>query len=254
MWTGDWPKRNEAAATGFSQDHWFEILYQANRLEEVLAAHEKVMDKIDPEKRIGLYVDEWGTWYNTEPDTNPGHLYQQNTLRDALVAAISLNIFHQHADRVRMANIAQTVNVLQAMLLTDGAAMAKTPSYYVFKMHLPFHDAKLVGLKYKSPQLRAPSGKFNAVSVSAAVAKDGSLMISLANSDSVANHKLQLDLSGFEVSNVVGEILTAKALDAHNVPGQPESVTPVAFNAADIKDGKLVADLPAKSVVVLKLN
>ncbi|BFM09759.1 alpha-N-arabinofuranosidase [Halioxenophilus aromaticivorans] len=254
LWTGDWPKRNEAAATEFNQDHWFEILYQASRMEEVLQAHEKVMDKIDPDKRIGLYVDEWGTWYNTEPGTNPGHLYQQNTLRDALVAAISLNIFHQHADRVRMANIAQTVNVLQAMLLTEGAAMAKTPSYYVFKMHLPFHDAKLLPLRYTSPQLTAPSGKFAAISLSAALPKEGGVVISLANSELTQQHELSVNLGDLQLTNVSGEILTADSLDAHNLPGKPETVSPSHFTGATLDNGNLTVNLPAKSVVVLRVR
>jgi alpha-N-arabinofuranosidase len=119
----------KGSATDFEEDEWFITLKKALKMDELINKHGTIMDQYDPKKRIAMIVDEWGAWYDVEPGTNPGFLYQQNTLRDALIAGITLNIFNQHADRVKMANIAQTANVLQAMVLTDGADMILTPSY-----------------------------------------------------------------------------------------------------------------------------
>jgi len=254
VWHGDWAQRDSAMATGFPASHWNEILYQASRMEEILRGHEAVMDKVDPKKRIGLFVDEWGTWYRTEPGTEPGHLYQQNTLRDALVAGITLNIFHAHADRVRMANIAQAVNVLQAMLLTDGDKLAKTPTYYTFAMYTPFQDATFIPVNAPAPMLKAESGSFPAFTVSAAKAKDGKTYVAVANADKDKGYKLSLDLGGLKGTKVSGQVLTAAKLDAHNTPGQKEEIAPAPFNGGRIAGGKLLLDIPAKSVVVVKIE
>lgn len=254
VWHGDWAQRDSAMATGFPASHWNEILYQASRMDEVLRGHEAVMDKVDPKKRIGLFVDEWGTWYRSEPGTEPGHLYQQNTLRDALVAGITLNIFHAHADRVRMANIAQAVNVLQAMLLTDGDKLAKTPTYYTFAMYTPFQDATFLPVNAPAPMLKAESGSFPAFTVSAAKAKDGKTYVAVANADKDKGYKLSLDLGGLKGTKVSGQVLTAAKLDAHNTPGQKEEIAPAPFHGGRIGGGKLLLDIPAKSVVVAKIE
>ncbi|WCT77773.1 alpha-N-arabinofuranosidase [Novosphingobium humi] len=254
VWHGDWAQRDTAMATGFPASHWNEILYQASRMDAILRGHEAVMDKVDPKKRIGLFVDEWGTWYRTEPGTEPGHLYQQNTLRDALVAAITFNIFHAHADRVRMANIAQAVNVLQAMLLTDGNKLAKTPTYYTFAMYTPFQDATFIPVNAPAPMLKAESGSFPAFTVSAAKARDGKTYVAIANADKDKGYRLALDLGGRKGTRVSGQVLTAAKLDAHNTPGQKEEIAPAPFNSGRISGGKLLLDIPAKSVVVAKIE
>ena len=254
VWHGDWAQRDTATALNFPASHWNEILYQAWRMDGVLRAHEAVMDKVDPAKRIGLFVDEWGTWYRAEPGTEPGHLYQQNTLRDALVAAGTLNIFHAHADRVKMANIAQAVNVLQAMLLTDGAKLAKTPTYYAFAMYLPFQDATFIPISAPAPLLKAESGSFPAFTLSAAKAKDGKTYVAVANADKDKGYKLALDLGTLKASKVSGQILTATKLDAHNTPGQSEEIAPASYRGGRISGGKLLLDVPAKAVVVVGLD
>jgi alpha-N-arabinofuranosidase len=253
LFEGDWPQRNEAKATNFSIDHWHEILFQASRMEEVLQAHIKIMDKQDPEQRVGLYVDEWGTWYDVEEGTEPGFLYQQNTLRDALVAATTLNIFHRHSDRVRMANIAQTVNVLQAMLLTDGANMAKTPTYYIFKMYLPFQDAMHIPVDIKVPLIKHKGKGYPSVSVTAAQGKDGKIHVGIANMSLQEDYALDLDL-GKALTVKEGTILTHAVLDAHNVPGEAEQITPQVFEEAAVAGQQLKVSVPSKSVVVLTLQ
>lgn len=254
VFDGKWDRRNEASATGFPAAQWNHILYQASRMDGVLRAHEEVMDRHDPEKRIGLYVDEWGTWYAPEPGTEPGFLYQQNTLRDALVAAMTLNIFHAHADRVRMANIAQAVNVLQAMILTDGGKMALTPTYHVFRLYTPFQDAQALPLEVEAPMLRSDENSFPAFTVSAAKGKDGRIHVAVANADADKGYRLSVRLDGVRARKVSGEVLTAAKRDAHNVPGQPEQVHPVRFDGARIVGDTLAINVPAKAVVVLTLD
>jgi alpha-L-arabinofuranosidase len=251
---GDWPKRNESKATGFPASEWNDILFQATRMDDVLKAHEAVLDKNDPAKRIGLFVDEWGSWYAPTPGTNGAHLEQQNTLRDAVLAAATLNIFHAHADRVRMANIAQAVNVLQAMLLTDGAKMAKTPSYYVFKMYLPFQDATFLPVEVIAPRLTSGKGSFPAFNVSAARGTDGRVHIAVANLDPNKAQSIRLDLGGLTAKSVSGSVLTHSKTDAHNVPGRRESVAPAPFNGGRLSNGSLQLEVPSKALVVIRLD
>jgi alpha-L-arabinofuranosidase len=251
---GDWPTRNESGATDFAPAEWNALLYQAMRMDDVLKAHEAVLDKHDPAKRIGLFVDEWGSWYAPTPGTNGAHLEQQNTLRDALIAAATLNIFHAHAERVRMANIAQAVNVLQAMLLTDGAKMAKTPSYYVFQMYLPFQDATFLPIDVKAPRLTTGKNSFPAFNLTAARAKDGKVYVAIANLDAQHGQSIRLGLGSLSVRTVSGEILSHARMDAHNLPGARDIVYPAPFKDAKIVKGTLALDVPAKSVVVVRLD
>jgi alpha-N-arabinofuranosidase len=164
--TGVWGQR-KGSATEFGEDRWFSTLRQALRMEELISHHAAIMDQQDPRKRVGLVVDEWGTWYDVEPGTNPGFLFQQNTLRDALAAATTLNIFNNHCDRVRLANIAQMINVLQAMLLTDNEKMIVTPTYLVFEMYVPHHDARLIPSELQSQDYEFENSKIPAVNASA---------------------------------------------------------------------------------------
>jgi alpha-L-arabinofuranosidase len=199
-------------------------------------------------------VDEWGSWYAPTPGTNGAHLEQQNTLRDAVLAAATLNIFHAHADRVRMANIAQAVNVLQAMLLTDGAKMAKTPSYYVFKMYLPFQDATLLPVEVSAPKLMSGKDSFPAFNLSAARGTDGKVHLAVANLDAQNPQSISIALGGIKAKSVTGVVLTHAKMDAHNVPGVAETVVPVPFKGGMVHSGRLKLDVPAKSVVVVTLD
>ena len=150
--TGDWAKKGNA--TGFPEDEWISTLSRTMLIDDFVTKNEKVLDANDPKGKVAFYVDEWGTWYSPEPGREPGFLYQQNTLRDALVASINFNIFHRHARRVQMTNIAQMVNVLQAMILTDGPRMALTPTYHVFQMYIPFQGATSLPTEITTTGLR----------------------------------------------------------------------------------------------------
>jgi alpha-L-arabinofuranosidase len=249
--TGNW--KHKGAAYGFGEDQWASTLAAASRLDELIRGHAAVMDKYDPQKRVALFVDEWGTWYDPEPGSHPGFLYQQNSLRDALVAAISLDIFMRHADRVRMANIAQMVNVLQAMVLTRGDRMILTPTYYVFRMYVPFQDATYLPVRIETPTYRY--GKIVLPQVEAVAARDtsGTIHLALVNLDPHHAATVFAQLDGVSAHTANGQVLTANAMDAHNTFGHPETIRPAPFKGK-AEGGRLVFRLPSKSVAVVAVH
>jgi alpha-N-arabinofuranosidase len=212
------------------------------------------LDKNDPQKKIGFYVDEWGTWYDVEKGTNAGFLFQQNTLRDAVVAALNFNIFHAHAERVRMTNIAQMVNVLQAMIITDKDKMVLTPTYHAYKMYVPFQDATSLPVTLaNNTEYSVGATSIPGVSASAARGKDGKLYLALVNANAGQPVDVALDVAGQKVAGVSGELLTATAMDAHNTFQQAGAVKPVPFSAR-AAGGKLNIQLPAKAVAVVAVD
>jgi alpha-N-arabinofuranosidase len=241
-------------AAGFGEDQWISTLAHTLRMDDFIAQNSAIMDKYDPDKKVAFDVDEWGTWYDPEPGREPGFLYQQNTLRDAVVAALNFNIFHRHADRVRMTNVAQMVNVLQAMILTKGPQMVLTPTYYVFKMFRPFQDATLLPVDLVTPHYALGTASVPAVSMSAARTKDGAIVIAFVNLD--PNHPIPVSaaIPGANAQHVGGEILTAQAMDARNTFENPQAIQPTAFAGASLDAGRLSLTLPAKSVIVLTLQ
>jgi alpha-N-arabinofuranosidase len=251
--TGDWGTKGPA--TGFAEDQWFSTLRRTLRMDELIAKHSEVMDKTDPGKKVGLVVDEWGTWYDVEKGTEPGFLYQQSSLRDALVAALNFHIFQRHADRVTMANIAQTVNVLQAMILTSQEKMLRTPTYWVFEMLKVHQGGTFLPVELQSPDYALGPEKIPMVSASATRAADGSAVhLSLANTSPAQAVTLTVKLAGLAPKAVAGRVLTAPAIDAHNTFEAPNAVQPAAFAGAAVKGDTLEVTLPARSVVVLALR
>jgi len=249
---GDWPP--EGLATEFDEADWFGFMQGAFFMDELLTKHCAIMDKYDPEKKVGLMVDEWGTWHEVEPGTNSGFLYQQNTLRDALVAGICLNILNQHSERVKMANIAQTINVLQAMILSEGEKMVLTPTYHIFEMYKVHHDATLLPCSIKCNDYKFAGDKIPALSVSASRDKDGKIHVSLCNLDPRNWEEVICKVRGFKAKSVSGRILTADVMNAHNTFDNPEVVKPVVFDAVSLEGDTLTVTLPAKSVVVLEIE
>jgi len=250
--TGEWNDKGDA--TGFGEDQWISTLWQTLRMDEFIRKNEKVLDKNDPEKKLGFYVDEWGTWYNPEEGREPGFLYQQNTLRDAVVAALNFNIFHEHAERVRMTNIAQMVNVLQAMILTDKEKMVLTPTYHVYDLYKVFQDATALPLEIGNPRSYQLGDKtVPAISASAARGKDGKLYLSLVNLNPKAAQQVSVKVKGLEVREAEGRLLTADAMDARNTFDKPRAVKPAGYSA-EADTGSLTLDVPAKSVLVVALN
>jgi alpha-N-arabinofuranosidase len=250
--TGNWGEKGES--TAFGEDEWFATLKSTLRMEELVSKHSAIMDVYDPEQRVGLIVDEWGTWYDPEPGRNPGFLYQQNTLRDALVAGINLNIFNHHADRVHMANIAQTVNVLQAMILTDGPKILKTPTYHVFDMYKVHHDAKFVEYQLNGSDYQFGDDGIAGLNVSCSKKQDGIVNVTICNLDPNESKQLVCKLPGTEVKSAGGTVLTAELMDAHNTFDAPNTIEPAEFGDFEIASGTLVATLPAKSVVLLTVT
>ncbi|MFC5466894.1 alpha-N-arabinofuranosidase [Lederbergia graminis] len=248
--------KGKGSATDFPEAEWFITLKKALHMDTLIQRHSTIMDKYDPKKRIGMIIDEWGTWFDPEPGTNPGFLYQQNTIRDALVAGIHFNIFHKHADRVQMANIAQTVNVLQAMILTEGEKMILTPTYHVFDMFQVHQDATLLAVDAQVNEYEFDGEALPQTSVSASKDKDGKVHISLCNLDHRNSADLQFDLRGMdlEAASVTGTILTANEMNAHNTFEQPNNVKPVDFSDVKIDGQSLSVSLPPMSVVVLAVQ
>ena len=245
---------SKGAATGFGEDHWISALQDALHMDELLDKNVAKLEQNDPQKRFTFAVDEWGTWYEPTPGTPPRFLQQQNTLRDALVAALHFHIFHAHADRVSMANIAQMVNVLQAMILTDGDKMALTPTYHAFRMHVPFQDAVALPVTLdKHPQYSFGSVGIPALSASAARAKDGKLYLSLVNTNPKEAVTISVALAGAAAKSATGSVLTAGAMDAHNSFAAPKAVMPTPLQAR-AEHGKLSITLPAKSVAVVAVH
>ncbi len=249
---GDWAVKG--AATGFPESEWFSTFQQTLRMDGFIVENKKVMDKNDPEKKVGFYVDEWGTWYDVTGDDNPGFLYQQNSLRDAIVAALNFNIFHKHADRVHMSIIAQMVNVLQAMILTEKDKMVLTPTYHVFKMYIPFQDAVSLPVDVKNvPQYEFDKKTIPAISVSAAKAKDGKVYLAIANTNPHKAETLNVNVKGITAKKAIGQVLTSDKMDTHNTFANPNAIAPKAYSAT-AKGGKLALDIPAKSVIVVALE
>ncbi len=251
-YTVDWA--NKGSATQFTEREWFKVLKKTLAMSELIDRHTTVMDKYDPRKRVALIVDEWGTWYDVEPGTNPGFLYQQNTLRDALVAGINLNIFNNHCDRVRMANIAQTINVLQAVILTKDDKMVLTPTYHVYDMYKVHQDATLLPLDLKSAEYSFEKDRIPAVSMSASKDKAGRIHVTLCNLDPQNTNTVTVDLRGARPAKVTGRILTADAMNTHNTFEKPDAVKPADFSGARLTGNGFEVRLPSKSVVVLELQ
>ena len=247
-----WPPRGRA--TLFDEGEWFEFVKGALFMDELLTKHSAIMDKYDPEKKIGMMVDEWGTWHEAEPGTNPGFLYQQNSLRDALVAGICLNIMNRHCERVKMANIAQTINVLQAMVLTEDEKMILTPTYHVFEMYKVHQDAVLLPIELECGNYSYGGDKVPAVNASASRDKAGTVHVSLCNLNPNEPVEIACKLDGVKVSKVTGRVLTAAAMNAHNTFDEPNVVKPIEFDDVKLKEGGFDIELPAKSVVVLEIK
>lgn len=241
-------------ALGFDEKTWYKTISKTMYMEELIERHTEIMDRYDKNHEVGLIVDEWGTWYICEPGTNPGFLYQQNTMRDALVAGINLNIFNKHCDRVKMANIAQMVNVLQAVILTEGSKMILTPTYHVFNMYKHHQDAELldsyietetIGLEeeYMVPNLNE----------SVSLGTDGKIHITLNNLSVQKGYDIEANLADTDIESVCGTILTG-SMDEHNTFENPDAVHTTSFDGCRVEGNKLIFSIPACSVLHLEVT
>jgi alpha-L-arabinofuranosidase len=246
-----WPP--SYASVGFGETEYAQILKSTLEMNDLVEKHSAIMDKYDPGKKVALVVDEWGAWYAPLPGSNPGFLAQQNSLRDAVLAALNLNIFARHADRVRMANIAQMINVLQAMILTDKEKMVLTPTYYVYKMYVPFQDATFVPVSFDAGTYTHGDITLPRVDAIAAKDKAGKLWLAITNVDPNQSAELEVSLAGINAKSATGEMLTALKVDSVNTFDAPNSVVPKPVSAK-AQDGKLTLKLGPKSVTVLAVE
>ena len=249
---GTW--RHKGSATQFAEDEYFKAMDACLKMEEIINKHSAIMDKYDPAKRVALVVDEWGIWTDAEPGSNPAFLYQQNSLRDALIAGTTLNIFNNHADRVKMAALAQTVNVLQALILTDKDKMLLTPTYHVFDLYKVHQDAKSLVIQVASPDYIYQGRRIPAVNASASRDSSGAVHISLVNLDPSKKITIRTELPGIVYKTIQGQILTSGKFTDVNSFDQPDKVKPASFSGAKKQGDELVVELPAQSVVVLELK
>jgi alpha-L-arabinofuranosidase len=241
------------ASLGFGETEYAQILKSTLDMEELLAKHSAIMGKYDPDKKVALVVDEWGAWYAPLPGSNPGFLVQQNSQRDAILAALNLNIFARHADRVRMANIAQMINVLQSMILTDKEKMVLTPTYYVFKMYVPFQDATFVPVTFDAGTYTHGDISLPRVDAIAAKDKAGKLWLAITNLDPNQPVDVEASLSGIKARSAAGETLTAPKVDSINTFEAPKTVIPKAISAT-MEGGKLALKLEPESVTVVSIK
>lgn len=260
----DW-SNHKGSATKFSNQEYYWTIGKCLQIEDVIKRHSDIMDQKDPQKRIGLLVDEWGTWWDEEPGTIRGHLYQQNTMRDAMVAALSLNVFQRHTDRVKMANIAQVVNVLQSMILTDTVGtgrMVLTPTYHVFQMYKDFQEATYLPMDVKTDSIdvegghmyQMKAGKIPAVSLSAARKTDGTIVVSLVNPSLDKAQQVEFTLEGASPKTASGSILSGKNMTDYNDFDNPERIRPTLFKDVKIKKNNVRLTVPAKSIIVVTLK
>ncbi len=256
---GTWA--HKGSATEFAEEAWFITLKKALVMDEIVCKHAQIMDRYDPEKRVGMIVDEWGAWYDVEPETNPHFLYQQNSLRDALLAGVTLNIFNNHCDRVYMANLAQTVNVLQALVLTEADKIVLTPTYHVFDLFQVHQNAALLATTIEEAAAYTYGDEsLPQVSVSASQADGGAIHVTLCNLDSRAPADVTIALRGDDAGDpaadreVSGRILTAAEMTAHNTFSRPDVVQPASLPPLALRNGELSVQLPPMAVCLLRIG
>jgi alpha-L-arabinofuranosidase len=249
----DSPK-GKGSATKFGEDEYFIQMQKALFMDELVTKHTAIMDKYDAKKKVAFCVDEWGAWYDVEPGTNPGFLYQQNTLRDAILCAATMNVFHKHADRVRMANIAQMVNVLQSIILTKDDQILLTPTYYIYDMYKVHQDATNLPVEINGPNYTYGTQSVPALSVSASKDSKGAVHVSIVNMDPRKNIETSCHLMGVHGQAVTGQILTADDVAAYNTFENPGRVVLADFKGAKFKNNVLMLNVPAKSVVTVEIK
>lgn len=245
----------KGSATEFDEEVWYKTLSKALYMDELIERHGTIMDRFDPQKKIGMSIDEWGTWFTCEPGTNPGFLYQQNTVRDALVAGVTMNIFNKHCDRVKMACIAQTVNVLQAMILTEGEKMIKTPTYYVFHMYRHHQGANLISSELTGVE-DIGMGEWYVPQVTESVSeKDGIITITLNNLSATDCLEMDVQFTGDRDYEVVeANVVTHQDMHAYNTFEEPDRVKEETFDDYTLEGGRMKLKLPACSVMEIRVK
>jgi alpha-N-arabinofuranosidase len=248
----DW--NHKGSATNFSEEEYFTTMQRAMQMEELVSKHAAIMDKYDQRKKVAMAVDEWGGWYDVEPGTNGAFLYQQNTMRDAMIAGTTLNTFNNHCDRVRMANLAQCINVLQAVILTNEEKLVLTPTYHVMEMYNVHQGALMLPLTVTSNDYKMGKERLKAISASASKDKNGVTHISLVNVDANNAQDVSIEINGANYKSVTGRILTSDKIQNYNSFDNPDKIKPASFTGASLSGSAISLKIPAFSVVVLELR
>ena len=248
----NWSKKG--SATDYTENEYFRTMEEAFRMEKMVSGNSEVMDKYDPQKKVALVVDEWGGWYDSERGKPGGILYQQNTMRDAMIAGMTLNIFNNHCDRVQMANLAQCINVLQAVILTNEEKMLLTPTYHVMEMYNVHQNALMLPLDITENDYVLGDKKLKAIYASASKDKNGVVHISLVNIDANNEQDVTIDLGNITAGSVQGRILRSDKLQDHNTFDNPQKIKPALFNNAKLNGKNLSLKMPPFSVIVLELK
>jgi alpha-N-arabinofuranosidase len=248
----NWSKKG--SATNFSEEEYFTTMKRALQMEELVTKHSAIMDKYDPQKKKHLAVDEWGGWYDVEPGTNGAFLFQQNTMRDAVLAGATLNIFNNHCDRVKMANLAQIINVLQAVILTKEEKLVLTPTYHAMEMYNVHQDATMLPVEVSSNKYILGKDTLIAIWASASKDKNGATHISVVNVDAKQAQNVSININGASYKSVTGRILTSDKMQNYNSFENPNKIVPAVYNGAQLNGSKLNVNIPAYSVVVLELK
>lgn len=251
---GSW-ETHKGHATDYTRDEWVELMVSTMEWRELLKNHTAIMDKYDPEKRVWLILGEWGTWHEPEEGSTPGFLYQQNTIRDALTASVSLDMFHRHLDRVKMANIAQTINVLQAMILTKGDQMILTPTYHVFDFYKVHHDAQYIDSHIKNNLYLDDDKIAPVISLSSSKDRKGRVNITISNIHYETDVPVEISLDTRNLGSITNSrILHGKTITDHNTFDRPNVVSPEGFTGAEISGSKIKLTIPARSLILLTVE
>jgi alpha-N-arabinofuranosidase len=249
--TGEWARKG--SAIGFPEEEWFSTLFRTLEVRGILASNVRVLNQLDTKKKVGFYLDEWGTWYDSAEGASQSDLYQQNSLRDAVLAALNFHVFHEFADRLQMTNIAQMINVLQAMILTDGDRMLLTPTYHAFHMYRPFQGARQIpAVVQGAPEYRQGGKAISKISATAARGTDGKLYLGLVNTHPRDSEQVRIDRSS-PLTKASGRMLTGASLDAHNTFAEPNRVRPTPIELTG-SNGRLEVTLPPRSILVVALD
>ncbi len=247
----DWGKKSPAI--GFTEEDWARSMERTFKTEELIARHSEILDRYDPKGEVGIAFSEWGAWWATDQN-RPSNLFQANTLRDAVIAAFTLNIFQNHAARVKMANLAQMVNVLQSLIVTDKEKMLLTPTYHVFDLYQDHQGARSLPTEVSTPEYDVSGAKVPSLSVSASRDAKGALTLSVVNVDPHRDAKIQVKVDGLRIRSASGRVMTSKAMDAHPEFGKQDPLVPAKLTPVAVSAGTISLVAPAKSVLVLKID
>ena len=247
---GGWPP--VIPATGFDDLQYASVIHETLKMDKFIADNRAIMDKFDPDTKVSILVDEWGTWYAPTEGTNSAFLQQQNSQRDAILAALNFNIFARHAERVHGANIAQMINVLQAMIFTQDEKMVLTPTYHAFRMYVPFQDAERLPINFDAGNYKVDSINLPRLDAIAAKGNDGNIYVAITNIDPNNTASIDLPFDGYSIVKVTGETLQSTSIDAVNTFENPDNVSPNVINTS-VSGSNISVTVQPQSLTVLSI-